>query len=602
VHWLRPIPPLEHGQAQVTVVGPDEIDVAVPTAAQGALALKNGLVRFTGLSKKDQSMAVTTNVQGAVADMLQLLKQKRLKLFDKRPLPIKSADGAMTAALQVGLPLKKDLPADQVTIAAQGRLSALRLAGLVAGRDLDHGDIQFNVTQDGLKASGAVTLAGVAGNAAVAMDFRAGPPTQVLQQASMSGRASAAQLKASGLDTAGAITAGQVGVDAAYSAQRDGAGQVEVKADLTAAGLLLVGWRKAPGAVASAAAKIVLKKDKVAGIDGIEAHGPGLDVVGRAEMVDGRPLLLRLDRIDIGPTRAAGEIRFPAREGEPTRVWLSGAMLDLSNQLGGSSGGGATGQGNSAGQGNWVADIRFERVELGRGRVLSGVTAHAEDEGGRMRALDLRSTGPERLLASITPRGDGRHLSVRAADAGAVLRAVEGVDMLSGGTVVLDAQFDDRVASSPLAGTLDLGNFEVHDAVAVGKLLQAVTIYGILDAMRGKGVQFTRLVLPFRYDRHQLHIDQARAYSSSLGLTALGWIDFARNLMDVRGTVVPAYALNSALGRIPLVGRLFSPERGGGLVSVSYAVTGRVSDPSVTVNPLSALTPGFLRGLFSIFR
>jgi hypothetical protein len=110
------------------------------------------------------------------------------------------------------------------------------------------------------------------------------------------------------------------------------------------------------------------------------------------------------------------------------------------------------------------------------------------------------------------------------------------------------------------------------------------------------------MVLPFRYDRRQLHIDQARAYSSSLGITALGWIDFARNLMDVRGTVVPAYALNSALGRIPLVGRLFSPEKGGGLLAVNYAVTGRASDPKVTVNPLSALTPGFLRGLFSIFR
>ncbi len=64
---------------------------------------------------------------------------------------------------------------------------------------------------------------------------------------------------------------------------------------------------------------------------------------------------------------------------------------------------------------------------------------------------------------------------------------------------------------------------------------------------------------------------------------------------------MPAYALNSALGRIPLIGRLFSPERGGGLVAVDYGVSGALADPSVTVNPLSALTPGFLRGLFKMF-
>ena len=50
-----------------------------------------------------------------------------------------------------------------------------------------------------------------------------------------------------------------------------------------------------------------------------------------------------------------------------------------------------------------------------------------------------------------------------------------------------------------------------------------------------------------------------------------------------------------------LLGRLFSAERGGGLISVAYAVRGRTDDPAISVNPLSALTPGFLRGLFKIF-
>lgn len=594
VHWLRPIPPVEHGQAQLKVIGPDVIDIAIPAATQGALSLKDGLLHFTGLSAKDQFMTLTASIQGPVADTLQLLRHPRLKLLDKHPISIKSAAGTVTSKLKIDLPLKKELQAEQVGVAAQGRLAGLKLGGVVAGRDLDRGAIQFDVTQDGLKASGPATVANVTGAVDIEMDFRAGPPTQVLQRAGMTGRATAAQMSAAGIDPGGLITAGDAGLSALYVAQRDGTARVEVKADLAAAGLALGGWHKSPGPAANASATVVLKNDKLASIDQLDAHGPGMEVVGRAEMVGDRPLLLRLDHIVLGPTRAAGEIRFPAQPGEPIRVKLSGPTLDLSSQLSSKPARPAEGEAN------WVADVHFDRVEFGKGKVIAGVTAHAEDDGRHLRALQATATSP-RMQARITPEGKTRRVSVRAADAGAVLSALDVTDTIRGGSLALEAQYDDAIPSSPLSGKLDLSDFEVHDAVAVGKLLQAITIYGIFDAMRGNGVQFTRLILPFRYDRRQLHIGETRAFSSSLGLTATGWMDFSRSIMDVRGTIVPAYALNSALGRIPLVGRLFSPEKGGGLVSVNYAVTGAIADPSVSVNPLSALTPGFLRQLFNIF-
>ena len=35
--------------------------------------------------------------------------------------------------------------------------------------------------------------------------------------------------------------------------------------------------------------------------------------------------------------------------------------------------------------------------------------------------------------------------------------------------------------------------------------------------------------------------------------------------------------------------------------AVIYNATGRLSQPTINVNPLSALAPGFLRGLFNLF-
>ena len=594
IHWLRPVPPIEHAEAQLKVLGPDVLDIAIPTAAQGAIALKDGLVHFTGLSGKDQFMTLTAGVQGSVADTLQVLRHPRLRLLDRHPLPIRGAAGTVAGKLKIDLPMKKELQAEQVGIAAQGRLADLRLAGLVAGRDLDRGDIEFDVNQDGLHAHGPATVARVTGDVEVEMDFRPGPPSQVVRRARLAGRATAAQLTASGIDPGGLITAGDAGLNALYVAQRDGISHVDVKADLSAAGLALAGWRKPPGPLAAASARLALRDDKLAGIDRIDASGPALRVLGRAEMVGDRPLMLRLDRLMLGPTQAAGEILFPSRPADPIRIRLAGPSLDLSTEL-------AAKPGRPAETGpNWIADVHFDRVELGKGKVIGGVTVHAENDGRRLRVLHATAAAPS-VQAVMEPQGSSRRISVQSADAGALLHLIDGGDNITGGALTLDAAYDDSKPSAPLSGTLKLSDFEVHDAVAVGKLLQAVTIYGIVDAMRGNGVRFTRLVLPFRYDRQQLHIGEARVSSASLGLTAGGWIDFARKIMDVRGTIVPAYAVNAALGNIPLVGRLFSPERGGGLVSVNYAVTGSTADPGISVNPLSALTPGFLRRLFNLF-
>ena len=128
-----------------------------------------------------------------------------------------------------------------------------------------------------------------------------------------------------------------------------------------------------------------------------------------------------------------------------------------------------------------------------------------------------------------------------------------------------------------------------------------MTLYGLSDVLSGPGISFARMVAPFRLTDGVLDLTDARAFSPSLGFTAKGQVDIDAQTANVQGTVVPAYFFNTLLGRVPLVGRLFSPETGGGVFAATYSVKGPVDDPAVSVNPLAALTPGFLRGLFGIF-
>ncbi len=597
IHWLRPVPPVEHARATLTVTGPDDLLITIPRANQGPTVLKDGVIHFTGMSHKDQYMALTASIQGSVPDVLHVLREPRLNLLSAHPIPITGSAGRATAQLKVNVPMFDHLTFDQVSIASTGRLTGLRLDGLVAGRNLTGGDITYDVTQDGLKASGAATIAGIAGQAEVQMDFTPGPATEVLQQARLVGRVGAAELAANGLGSAGLLTSGSALVDTTYSEQRDGLSRVSVKADLGPAGLSALGWHKAPGAAARAAATVTLKHGNITGVPSLMASGPGMKVVARAAVVDGVPRVLQVEQLILGPTRVSGEVAFPPDETGPIRVRASGSALDVSEQVGSLFDGHAAGGPGRA----FVADIRFGRVSLGHGRVLTDLAAHAERTGGKLQSLQATTGGREKLLVSLTPVENGRTLSVRAADLGALLSGLDLTRTIQGGALSVEARYDDRVADPPLAGRVQLHDFAVKDAVIVGKLLQAVTVYGIVDALKDSGVYFAELQAPFCLCANVVRLGPSRAFSSSLGITANGWIDLDRQVMDISGTVVPAYAVNAALGKLPLIGRLFSPERGGGLIAANFSVGGAVASPNVSINPFSLLTPGFLRGLFDLF-
>ena len=82
-----------------------------------------------------------------------------------------------------------------------------------------------------------------------------------------------------------------------------------------------------------------------------------------------------------------------------------------------------------------------------------------------------------------------------------------------------------------------------------------------------------------------------------LGGTIDGVIDYTRDDVHLRGTLIPLYGANNLLGQLPVVGLFLGGEKEG-LVGVTYEVVGRPGTPVLHVNPLSALAPGLLRKVF----
>ncbi len=612
VQWLRPVPPVEGGEAHLRIVDPDALEITIQGGRQklrggtGALTVKSGTMRITGLMQHTQIASIEVEAGGSLPDALALLREPRLGLLDKHPMQLANPAGEVAATLTVRLPLNANVTMDDVAVTAHAQLTGVHLDAVAAGRDLDRGRLEMDATNDGLTLKGQAALAGIAAQLDASMDFRAGPPTQVVQRVTASGRPDARQLAGAGLD-ATSLVSGPVPLQVVLTEQRNGVGALELQADLTPTTLSVepLAWSKPAGTAANGSARVRLVHDRLDGIDRITLDGEGLSVKGTVEATGGQLSLLRLDRVALGRSSLQGTVRLPAKATltAPIVVSLSGPVLDLAPRLTRPHTPTPATRGEPPPGPPWLLDARFDRVLMASGLYLAPVTVHAENDGRLLRRLAVSGfTGPNAPFAlHIEPQGRGRRLTATAAQAGDLLRAADWLSTMQEGKLSVTGTYDDTQPGHPLSGTAELNDFRVKQAAGLGKLLQAMTLYGLVDVLRGPGLAFTRLIAPFRLTDHALELSEARAFSPSLGLTAKGVVDLDAEQVDMQGTIVPAYFFNSLLGHVPLIGRLLSPERGGGVFAASYTLRGKLDDPDVSVNPLSALTPGFLRGLFKLF-
>jgi hypothetical protein len=360
-------------------------------------------------------------------------------------------------------------------------------------------------------------------------------------------------------------------------------------------------WRKPAGTAARASVRLTLSNDKLTGIDKLAIDGPGLQVRGGITVAGGKLDTIRLDRMMLGRTDVKGTIRIPA--GGPIGVDVTGLALDVATKLMETSPKRDPAAPRPPPGPAWSMRGRFDRVFLAHDQSATQVVVSADSDGEVFRALSIvGKAGANKPFSVRIARGQtaARHLALKFDDAGNLLDGLDVTDSILGGVLTVEGAFDDSTRDHGLAGTIEMTDFRVAHAPALGKLLQAVTLYGLVDALGGEGLSFSQLTAPFQLTADALVLKDARAFSPSLGLTAQGWISRTGDRLDMEGTVVPAYVFNSLLGRIPILGTLFSIEKGGGLFAMNYSLRGPMNDPAVSANPLSAITPGILRGMFGL--
>jgi hypothetical protein len=232
------------------------------------------------------------------------------------------------------------------------------------------------------------------------------------------------------------------------------------------------------------------------------------------------------------------------------------------------------------------------------------VTFSAVGRAGKVTGIKFGGDMGGPVSLTLTSSDGARKLEVDAADTGAVLRFIQVYERMTSGALRVRATL---LPGGTARGQLVINRFKIIEDPA---LRQLVNTYGSSARTRGGAEpeiapnayqgysEFDRLDARFHYAQGVLSIGRARIYNPVIGVTVDGRIDMARQEIAFQGTFLPIYGLNNLFGRIPLLGAVLGAGRRGGLLGITFKVTGPVDKPVLQINPLSAVAPGVLRKFF----
>jgi AsmA-like C-terminal region/Protein of unknown function len=597
--WLPRARPLTGLNGTMVFENRDTAGITVTSARLGALTVAAGQMTITGLDHRDQTGNVKVALAGTVPAAFAVLDAPPLNLLRRVPPEIMAATGGVRATVTASIPFTERVRLEDVDLRVAASLADVMVATPLQGIALSHGAGTLHATADALKFTARAQFGGEPADVRLDIAFAHGG---MLHELTVTSRAGTTILHRLGLDAPSAFGETVAGL-APYTIQLTGnfVGQQTAVLDVDLTPLTLafpkLDWRKKAGAAAQLELTATLDHGAFTAVNSVTATGPGLDIEGGAA---GDALVF--PRLEIGHTSAHGMIRPPGAAGHPWKVVLAGSELDLRPNAGEAPRAARTAPGAAKkpeAATPWQVWLNFQKLDLAASPApdFSGLRFFAAGQGGTVLQASATAGGVALIIA---PSGPGaRALTLQAQDAGFLLRAMNAYEGVQGGTLTLDAHYDDA-PGSPTDGTLTLKKFRLRQAPAFTKVMQGLTLYGVGAATSGPGLGFEQAVIPFALTGQELQLHDARAYSASLGFTASGRIGVDDGGVDMDATIVPAYALNTLPGKIPLLGHLFTAEHGGGLIAMRAKLTGQLADPHVTLNPLSALTPGFLRGLFGI--
>jgi hypothetical protein len=606
---LRPLPGLPLIR-DADVVVRATARTAVVTVARGTmelpsgrkLTLSNGTFEVADTKVPEPLARTRFRVEGSAEAAAELIAMDALRDAATVPLEPAGVRGSVSAQVTVTHPLKKDLPKGAVQYTVDADLSGFSAEKFVRGQKAEAATLRVTANQNLIQIKGDMRIAGTP----AAVDFRklqGDSDAEVRIQTTLDDAARARM----GLDVGPALT-GPVPVKLSGRTKiTERESRLTIEADLTQAKVtdLLPGWNK-PGGRPARASFVLSDKGQNTRLDDFVIDGSGAQVKGSLELdaqgevvsaifptfvlSDGDKASLRAERSSDGTLKVAlrGDVldgrgfvreQFAGQKPDP-KPRQSATDLDL--------------------------EIKLGTVPGHHGEALRSLDLKLSRRAGQIRSFAMNGKLGQNatITGDMRARGGRQVLYVETNDAGAFFRFNDIYPRIVGGgmSVAMDPPTADHAAQE---GLLNIQDFAVRGETALDRVAAPGPTPDMYDRSGGRayaavssGVQFSRLRVEFTRSPGRLMMREGVVRGPTIGGTVEGHLDYARDEVRLRGTFVPAYALNNMFGQIPIVGLLLGGGSNEGLLGVTYQVVGSPQAPVLQVNPMSAVAPGFLRKIF----
>ncbi|WP_411975270.1 DUF3971 domain-containing protein [Sulfitobacter faviae] len=581
VRFLKTLPHITDGSGHMSlldnrlVVTVDAGEVIAPQG--GAVTLDGSSFIIPDVRVKDGSPSVIRlNTRSALTAALSLLNQPPMRVMDKAGLPVTLADGEAVLKGTLALALKKGGKPEDVRYHFAGDLLALSTDTLVNDRSLQASQLSITANNDRITIGGEGRIDGVGFD---------GEWSQAIGPGSDESRLTAevaltpAGLEAFGVALPPGTLRGEGRGRIAVDLKKGEAPRFTLQSDLAGLGVSVpqLSWNKA--AKTKGELRLAGRLGETPNIDAFQLNAPRLRVAGSIDLKSGGAL----DRVRIDRLRRGDWLDIPLQligqgKGNPVQVVLGGGTLDMRRAEFGAA----------EGQAGPPMRVALDRLQITDTIYLTDLAGTFDTAKGMDGAFTARLNGGTPVQGRVLPQAGRSAVRVVSDDAGGVLRSAGLVKQVVGGNLSLTLL---PVGSGgAFDGQLTVSDVAIRDAPGIAALVNAISVVGLINELNGDGIYFDDVEANFRLTPNRLTLTEASAVGASLGLSMDGVYALDSGLIDMQGVISPVYMFNG-------IGSLFT-RKGEGLIGFNYRLTGAAKDPSVSVNPLSALTPGMFRELF----
>ena len=584
VRFLPTLPPVIAGSGYSTLEDQRYAMVlesgTVTPPEGGQIDVAGSVFAVPDVTAKPAQAQITLDTRSSLTAALSLLDQPPFHFMSKADRPVSLGQGEARITTHLSLPLQKRVSLTDVYYDVMGDITGFASDVLVPGRQITADRVSVRADKTGLAISGPGKIGNVPFDATYRQGFSPDQHGKSSVEGSLTLSQSATEEFGLGLPTG--MVSGQGEGQVLIKLVRGAPGVLTLTSELQGIGLTIpeIGWTKPAGIKGKLAVSVEMSKPPK--VTDLSIAAAGLSAQGTVALRAAGGLdIARFDKVTLDDWLNAALVIKGRGQGQTVALEVTGGSVDLRRMPDARNR-------KISRRASAPMTLALDRLQVSSGIALTDFRGTISQTGGVNGDFSASVNGKGAVRGTIAPSPNGTAVRLQSNDAGSVLAASGLFSSARGGA--LDLTLVPQPGTGIYDGKARITAVRVRNANVLAELLNAISVVGILEQLNGEGLVFNEAEAEFLLTPKALQIKRGSAIGASLGVSMAGVYQSASDQLTMQGVISPIYLLNG-------IGAILT-RRGEGLFGFNYELRGKATDPQVSVNPLSILTPGMFREIF----